>query len=139
MSILHIFKYLEKRTHSFSNSFFWIAQCLGGRVKGTKIYTQYPFPEYRIDSKSLMAQYMSTEKRKKRATMNKNQFRVKIHRLPLQYHNSHGRYYYRKILIRSTLSTKNTKFIINKLKNLYLNTLMESYKYINIPINVIPK
>ena len=43
-----------------------------------------------------------------------------------------------KLLFNSTVSTKGAKFMCCNIKNFYLGTLMERYKYIRIPINLIP-
>jgi hypothetical protein len=43
-----------------------------------------------------------------------------------------------KILIKSVLSTPNAKYMTGDLKDFYLNTPMEHYDYVRIPVNVIP-
>ena len=44
-----------------------------------------------------------------------------------------------KILANSIVSTKNKKYLILDIKDYYLNTEMERYKYTRLPINIIPK
>ena len=44
-----------------------------------------------------------------------------------------------KTLINSVLSTPNAEFMTGDLKDFYLGTPLERYKYLRIPINVIPK
>jgi hypothetical protein len=43
-----------------------------------------------------------------------------------------------KILINSVLSTPGAKYMTGDLKDFYLNTPMEQYEYVRIPIEVIP-
>ena len=44
-----------------------------------------------------------------------------------------------KLLFNSVISTKNANFMEIDLKDFYLNILMESYKYILIPITMMPQ
>ena len=43
-----------------------------------------------------------------------------------------------KIFINSTLSTPNAKFMTIDIKDFYLNTPMEEYEYMRIPVSIIP-
>ena len=44
----------------------------------------------------------------------------------------------RKININSTLSTQDAKFMTLDIKNMYLQTLLDSFEYMKIPYNLIP-
>jgi hypothetical protein len=43
-----------------------------------------------------------------------------------------------KLLLNSIISTPNAKFLVTDIKDFYLNTKMERYEYMRLPVNVIP-
>ena len=43
-----------------------------------------------------------------------------------------------KVLLNSTISTPNARFATIDIKNFYLNTPLDSFKYMQLPISIIP-
>jgi len=44
-----------------------------------------------------------------------------------------------KIMLNSTISTKNARYMMANIKDFYLNTPMEQYKYMAIPLADLPE
>ena len=135
-------KYRKQSEHSFANEIGRLAQGVGGREKGTDTIFFIPHSQVPSDRKKDVTygricvnwRPQKAEPLRTRLTVGGN-----LIKFPGDVGTPTAEMTTTKVLINSTISTKNAKFLTVDLKNFYLNTPMARFEYMKIPIDILPQ
>jgi hypothetical protein len=125
---------------SSANEFGRLAQGVGGRIKGTNTIRFIPHSDMPSKRKATYPRFVcklwpqKAELHHTRLTLGGN-----LINYPGDVSTQTAELETFKILVNSVISTKNSEFISIDIKNFYLNTPLERFEYVRIPLSLIPQ
>jgi hypothetical protein len=135
-------KYQEVWTHSSANEFGCLAQGVESRIEGTNTIFFVQKKDIPADQRrdvtygKFVCEYKpnTTDQERTRFTMGGDKINY-----PGNCATSTGNLTLFKIMLNSVISTQGARFMTLDIKNFYLNTPMEQYKYVHIKLDGIPE
>ena len=132
----------EQWRHSSSNEFGWLAQGIGGRIKGTDTMRFIPkqqVPEDRM--RDVTYGKFVCDVRQEQYEVNRTRFVVGDNRInyPGDVGTPTADMLLAKNLFNGVISTKNARFMTGDIKNFYLNTPLKRKEYIKLRLVDIPE